>query len=61
MDATAPGYAGAGMKKLISKKLYDPISATDVIRELFLGPTGEAYGLKDLYSSLNSVLEGSFG
>lgn len=49
MDATSPGYAKLGMGKLISKKLYDLIPATDVRKEVFIAPGGNAYGLNTAY------------
>lgn len=39
MDNTSPGYAGAlGVYKLISKKLYDQIPATDIRKTVFNDP-----------------------
>lgn len=52
IDATSDGYAVVGMGKLISKKLYDQIPATDVRKQLFLAPGTEAYGLDVPYIQL---------
>lgn len=53
MDNTSPGYAGAlGVYKLISRRLFDQISATDVRKQVFKNPGATTFPALPSYSQL---------
>lgn len=61
MDNTTPGYAGAlGVYKLISKKLYDQIPATDVRKQVFNDPASTINADLPGYAQLKFIDPGGF-
>jgi hypothetical protein len=53
MDNTNPGYAGAlGIYKLISRRLYDQIPATDVRKQAFKGPGSTQFPALPTYAQI---------
>jgi hypothetical protein len=53
IDNSSPGYAGAlGVYKLISRRLFDQIPATDVRKQVFKNPGGTNYPALPSYAQL---------
>ncbi|SIQ58739.1 RagB/SusD family nutrient uptake outer membrane protein [Pontibacter lucknowensis] len=56
MSNTAAGYAGLGSTKLITRELYEKMSATDVRKEIVQAPTADNKGTYHNYASLKFKL-----
>ena len=59
MANTAGGYAGLGSTKLITRELYEKMSATDVRREIVQAPAADNKGTYYNYTSLKFRLPAS--
>ncbi|MBD1398000.1 RagB/SusD family nutrient uptake outer membrane protein [Pontibacter sp. JH31] len=59
MSNTAGGYAGLGSKKLITRELYEKMSATDVRKEIVQAPVADNKGTQPNYTSLKFRLPGA--